>query len=137
MIVDPTGQLDGQAIGANTASLLITYDIDYLAQVNVNASLGAGDSIHDLFLVDAPKTVREQLRQYRIAGRRSVRLLYFQYPSVCGYGGDDLDPTSRPPSPGNSLQQGTTNQVILRFSMQTQKGARGVPIAHPDPHGDF
>ena len=56
-IVDPTAQLDGQAIGATAKIYYITYDLDYLAQTGPTVSLGAEIRSTTYFVVDAPKTV--------------------------------------------------------------------------------
>jgi len=56
-IVDPSGQLDGQAITRTAQVYFLTYDINYLAQVGQTVALGAEIRSTDYFVVDFPKTV--------------------------------------------------------------------------------
>jgi len=78
MIVDPTGQLDGQAIGATPQAYFITYDLIIWPQVNVNASLGAEIRSTTYFLVDAPEDRGNNSAISDCRPQVSFRLLYFQ-----------------------------------------------------------
>jgi len=51
-IVDPTGFLNGQAIGSTPKAYFVVVDVDYLAQVNTIASLGAEIRSTTYFVVD-------------------------------------------------------------------------------------
>src|SRR5205807_1402617 len=110
-IVDPTGFLDGQAIGSATKVYFLTYDLDYLAQVNTTASLGAEIRSTTYFVVDAPKTVGNHSGNIGLpsAGGQSVSYIsnILEYPDNVVMISTDVPTTVTP----DSLQQGTANQV--------------------------
>src|SRR5205807_10385276 len=97
------------------------YDFDYLAQVNTTASLGAEIRSTTYFVVDAPKTVGNHSGNIGLpsAGGQSVSYIsnILEYPDNVVMISTDVPTTVTP----DSLQQGTANQVIMRFSMQTDK----------------
>jgi hypothetical protein len=120
-IVDPTGELDGQAIGSTPRVYFLTYDLDWLAQTGQNISLGAEIRSTTYFVVDAPKTVGDYSGNIGLpsVGGQSVSYIsnILEYPDSVVMTSTDV-PTS---ITGPSLQQGTTNQAVLRFTLQTNE----------------
>jgi hypothetical protein len=120
-IVDPTGQLDGQAIGSTPRVYFLTYNLDALAQTGTTVSLGAEIRSTTYFVVDAPKTVGNYSGNIGLpsVGGQSVSYIsnILEYPDSVVMISTDVPSTIT----GPSLQQGATNQVILRFSMQTNE----------------
>ena len=125
-IVDPTGQLDGQAIGATPKVYFLTYDLDYLAQTGPTVSLGAEIRSTTYFIVDAPKSVGNHSGNIGLpsVGGQSVSYIsnILEYPDNVVMISTDV-PSS---ITGPSLQQGATNQVIMRFTMQTDQARAGL-----------
>jgi len=125
-IVDPTGQLDGQAIGAAARVYFLTYDLDYLAQTGPTVSLGAEIRSTTYFVVDDPKTVGNHSGNIGLpsVGGQSVSYIsnILEYPDNVVMTSTDV-PSS---ITGSSLQQGATNQVIMRFTLQADQARAGL-----------
>ena len=120
-IVDPTGQLSGQAIGATARVFFLTCDVDYLAQTGNTVSLGAEIRTTDYFVVQAPKSVGDHSGNIGLpsVGGQSVSYIsnILPFASTVVMVSTDI-PTS---ITGPSLRQGDVNQAVLRFTLQTDQ----------------
>ncbi len=118
-IVDntPGNVLGGQAIVKTPKNYFITFDIDYLATTNSNSDLGIQIPTTSYFVVNAPKSVGNQ---FGLIGLTAPAHTISFINNIAPYGDSVVLSTITTPSDaGPSLQQGTTNDVIASFTMQT------------------
>ena len=121
-IIDPTHILKGQAIVQTPKNYFITFDLDYLATVDLNSDLGVQIPTTTYFTVIAPKSVGNFSG---LIGLTPPEVTYSNISDIKEYADAVVLTSTDVPTPTgltpNSLQQGATNQAVLRFTLQTNE----------------
>ncbi len=121
-LVDPNGILNGQEILVTPKNYFIVMDINYLANVNSQDSLGVEIASTSYFVVDTPDLVGNHSGNIGLPPLGQTAGTYIT--NVKEYV-DTVVLTSTNTTVGDYLQQGATNQAVLRFDMRTNHARAG------------